>query len=158
MRRIFVKNSGGHQSFVSFSKLFQLCTHAKIMMGRSREWRFVRRIFEKKSWRTLHSHELFKNISTVYPCYSHEKWIKWKVIVRATYFCGKFWATSQFHEFFIIISTLYPQSLNVDQMKSNVSCDFFCEKILANNTVSLIFRYYKLSAETTIKKCKSDER
>jgi len=56
------KNSGGHQSFVSFSKLFQLCTHARIMMGRSRErLRFVRRIFEKKSWLTLHSHE-FSNI------------------------------------------------------------------------------------------------
>jgi len=27
-------------------------------------------------------------------------------------------------------------------MKSNVSCDFFCEKILADNTVSLIFQYY----------------
>jgi len=27
-------------------------------------------------------------------------------------------------------------------MKSNVSRDFFCEKILANNTVSLIFQYY----------------
>jgi len=68
----------------------------------------VRRIFEKKSWRTLHSHKLFKNISTVYPCYSHEKWIKRKEIVHATYFCGKFWTTSQFHEFFIIISTLCP--------------------------------------------------
>jgi len=27
-------------------------------------------------------------------------------------------------------------------MESNVSCDFFCEKILANNTVSLIFQCY----------------
>ena len=62
-------NSGRHQSFMSFSNLFQLCTHARIMMGRSHErLRFVRRIFVKKLWRTLHSHEFFQNISTLYPC------------------------------------------------------------------------------------------
>jgi len=62
MRRICVENSGRHHSFMSFSYLLQICTHAEL--------------------------------------------------------------------------------LNVDQMKSNVSCDFFCEKILADNTVSLIFQYY----------------
>ena len=31
------KTSGGHQSFVCFSKLFQFCTHARIMMGRSQD-------------------------------------------------------------------------------------------------------------------------
>jgi len=62
-------NSGGIHYFMSFSKIFQLCTHARITKCGSREKElFVRHVFLKKFRRTAHIYEFFINISTLYPC------------------------------------------------------------------------------------------
>jgi len=51
------------------------------------------------------------------------------------------------------------ESRNVDQMKSNVSCDFFCDNNSGGHHTFLNFSIlFKLSAHITIKKCKSHER
>ena len=93
------KNSGGLHTFMSFSKIFQLFTHARITKCGSPEKKlFMRHVSVKNFRRTSHFHEFFKNISTLYPCYNHEMLITWKVIVP----------TSQFHQFFKIMSSLYP--------------------------------------------------
>jgi len=63
------KWSGGLHTFMSFSKIFQLFTHARITKCGSRErWLFVRHVFVNKLSRTSQFHEFFKNISTLYPC------------------------------------------------------------------------------------------
>jgi len=42
------KNSSGLHSFMSFSKIFQFCTHARITKcGSSEKWLFVRQVFAK---------------------------------------------------------------------------------------------------------------
>jgi len=61
------KNSGSIHIFISLSKIFQLCTHARITKYGSREkYLFVRHVFVKRFWRTSQFHELFKNILILY--------------------------------------------------------------------------------------------
>jgi len=54
---------------MSFSKIFPLWTHARIMKYGSREKSLiVRHVFVKTFRRTTHFHDFFINISTLYPC------------------------------------------------------------------------------------------
>jgi len=70
------KNSDAHRNFMSFWKMFQLCTHARITKcGSHEKWLFLRHIFVKKFWRTSEFHEFFKIISALYPRQNHEMWI-----------------------------------------------------------------------------------
>jgi len=63
------KNSGGLHTFMSFSKIFQLCTHARITKCGSREKKlFVRHVFVNKFRRTTQFHEFFRNISILCLC------------------------------------------------------------------------------------------
>jgi len=84
------KEFGGLPSFMSYSKLFQLCTHARITKYGSREkYLFVRHVFVKRFWRTSQFHEFFKNVLILYLYKNHEMWVTWKVIVREICFCEK---------------------------------------------------------------------
>jgi len=75
---------------MSFSKIFQNCTNARITKcGSCEKQLLVRHVFVKKFRWTTHLNELFKNISTLYPCKNHVMWITWKVIVRESCFCEK---------------------------------------------------------------------
>jgi len=63
------ENSGGRHSFMSFSKIFQLCTHARITKCGSHERQlFVRHVFVKKIWLTSQFHEFVENISILCSC------------------------------------------------------------------------------------------
>jgi len=125
------KNPGRLHSFMSFSKIFQLCTHARITKRGSHEKSlFVRHVFVKNFRWTTHFLEFFKNISTLCPCYNHERRITWKVIVRETSSCEKILADYTlswvFQKSFKIVSML--ESRNVDHVKSNCSWDMFLRK------------------------------
>ena len=103
------KNSGGRHSFMSFSKIFQFCTHAGITKCESCEkQKFREKCFMKKLRRPAHFHQFFKNIlfcshARITKCGSREK----QLFVRHV-FLRKFKQTTHFHEFFRNVSTLYP--------------------------------------------------
>jgi len=94
-------------------------------------------------------------------------WITWKVIVRETCFCEKLqaaytvsWVLQKYFNFVPMLEsrnvdhmmwitwknyfTFVPmlESLNMDPSKNNFSCDFVCEKILVDITVSWNFQNY----------------
>jgi len=84
------KTSGRIHIFISFSNIFQLCTHARITKYGSREkYLFVRHVFVKRIRRTSQFHQFLKIISTLYPRQNHEMYITWQSIVRETCFCEK---------------------------------------------------------------------
>jgi len=120
----------------------------------------MRHIFVNKFWRTLQFHEIFKNISTYYPCCNHTLWIIWKTSVRATYFCKEiladFTVSRNFQKYFNFIPM--PESRNVNHVKANYAQGVFLWKHSGGHYTFMSFsKIFQLSFHATIKHCKSYE-
>jgi len=147
---------------MSFSKIFQLCTHARITKcGSCEKQLLVRHVFAKTFRWTTHFHEFFKNISSLYPCQNRQMWITWKVFVRETCFCEQIQADYThlwvFHKYFNFVPML--ESPNVDHMKRNCSWDIFLWRnsggLHSFMSSSEIFQF---CAYARITKCRSHEK
>jgi len=156
------KNPGRLHSFMSFSKIFQLCTHARITKCVTHERSlFVRHVFVNEFRRTSQFHEFFKNISTLYPCYNHEMWITWKVIVRETWFFESIQADYTvswvFQKYFNFVPLV--ESRNVHHVKGNCSWDMFLWKNSGGRHSFMNFsKIFQFCTDARITKCGSREK